>query len=81
MTHCQSCGMPMETEDLYGHNSDGTLNQDYCKYCYEDGEFTMDCSLEEMIENCIPFMVQEGMTPEEARKIMVETLPQLKRWC
>ena len=35
---CQSCGMPMTTE-IYGTNADGTLNEDYCMYCYKDGAF------------------------------------------
>ena len=23
-----------------GHNSDGSLNEDYCKWCYADGTYT-----------------------------------------
>lgn len=30
---CQSCGMPMGTVDLYGTETDGSKNADYCKYC------------------------------------------------
>ena len=36
---CQSCGMPMASDDLCGTNADGSANFDYCKYCYTDGEF------------------------------------------
>ena len=28
---CQSCGMPMESEDDFGTNADGSPNSDYCK--------------------------------------------------
>ena len=35
---CQCCGMPLEDE-LIGRNHDGTLNEDYCKWCYADGEY------------------------------------------
>lgn len=37
---CQSCGMPMGAADLYGTETDGSKNTDYCKYCYEHGAFT-----------------------------------------
>ena len=53
MKFCQSCAMPM-TEELYGSNKDGSKNEDYCIYCYENGEFTADISMEEMIDFCVP---------------------------
>jgi hypothetical protein len=80
MEFCQSCAMPM-TEDLYGTNADGTISTDYCKYCYARGNFIApDLTKEDMIEICIPFMVEQGM-PEENARILLETyLPKLKRW-
>ncbi len=48
---CQSCGMPL-TEDVLGTNADGSKNEDYCMYCYRDGHFLQDCTMEEMIEHC-----------------------------
>ncbi len=78
--YCQSCAMPMETEDLYGTNADGSKNSDYCKYCYDKGAFTAHCTMEEMIDFCVPVMVEHGQKEEEARKMMEECLPQLKRW-
>ncbi|ARE89036.1 Putative zinc ribbon domain protein [Clostridium formicaceticum] len=48
--YCQSCAMPMgDTDEMNGTNSDGTKNEDYCKYYYMDGAFTSDISMEEMI--------------------------------
>lgn len=78
---CQSCGMPMQTED-YGTNKDGGANSEYCKYCYENGAFTSDETMEQMIETCVPYMVKEdtGMTEEKARGMLQEVMPQLKRW-
>jgi hypothetical protein len=77
---CQSCGMPL-TEDLYSTNEDGTLNSEYCKYCFADGQFyAPDMTMEEMVEQCIPYVVELGMTEEAARQVVEETLPQLKRW-
>lgn len=46
---CQSCGMPMKDESIYGTNADGSKNSDYCIYCYKDGKFLQDCTMDEMI--------------------------------
>ncbi len=80
--YCQSCGMPL-TEEVYGTNENGSLNEKYCKYCYKDGHFTSDISMEEMIDFCVPIMVKEvpGLTAENARKQMEEYFPKLERWC
>ncbi len=57
---CQSCAMPMESEDVLGTNLDGSRNSDYCIYCYKDGKFTApDVTMEEEIEKCVPFMKEE----------------------
>ena len=81
--YCQSCGMPMgDTDELYGTNADQSRNEDYCEYCYQNGEFTADCSMEEMIEFCVPHMANAntGMDANQARSMMKEFFPQLKRW-
>ncbi|MDY4954117.1 MAG: zinc ribbon domain-containing protein [Candidatus Onthomonas sp.] len=80
---CQSCGMPMGQGDaLYGTEKDGSKSADYCKYCYDKGEFTFHGTVEEMIEICVPHMVQSHpeMSPEQAREMMRQFLPHLKRW-
>ena len=81
--YCQSCGMPMNNdENLFGHESDGSLNGDYCKYCYDNGTFTGECTMEQMIDTCLPFMLEAnpGMTKEQALSMMREFFPQLRRW-
>lgn len=30
---CQSCAMPLATPDLYSTEKDGSINEDYCKWC------------------------------------------------
>ena len=79
--HCQSCGMPM-TEELYGTKADGSKNETYCEYCYENGAFTFDGTMEEMIEMCVPYMATEesGLSADEARAMLNEVLPTLERW-
>jgi hypothetical protein len=81
MKICQSCGMPMNTEDMFGKNADGSKNEDYCTYCYPEGSFTNPSgSLQEMIETCIPFMMKEGYSETDARDYLIKNLTGLKRW-
>ncbi len=79
---CQSCGMPLTQDEVLGTNKDGTRNQDYCVYCYKDGAFTSDCTMEEMIDFCVKPMLEgnPGLTAEEAKSQMQAFFPQMKRW-
>ena len=38
---CECCGMPIKDADL-GREKDGRFNEEYCKWCYADGEYTLD---------------------------------------
>ena len=81
--YCQSCGMPLSEESHFGKNADGSKNEDYCCYCYENGAFNNpDMTMEEMIELCVPHVVEAKVCPdaESARKMMQEFFPTLKRW-
>ena len=53
---CQSCGMPMTADEQFGRNVDGSKNEEYCSYCYRDGAFTEDCTMNEMIDHCLQFL-------------------------
>ena len=77
---CQSCGMPITKNSLLGTNKDGSINKDYCKYCYQDGEFIDKGNMEEYIEMCSKYGAQAGMTNEEMRKHCEKLFPNLKRW-
>ena len=46
---CQCCGMPLEDDDIIGHNHDGSFNEDYCKWCYADGTYTYN-DMDDLIE-------------------------------
>lgn len=82
MQFCQSCGMPLAQEELKGTEAGGARNEDYCVYCYKDGAFTAQCTMEEMIDFCAPLEVEHGRFPDEAaaRKALMGYFPQLKRW-
>lgn len=75
---CQCCGMPMEDEIL-GKNQDGSLNEDYCQWCYADGTYTYS-DMDDLIRVCIPHMVQQGFSEEQARDYMKQMLPTLDYW-
>ncbi len=82
---CQSCGMPL-TDDVLGTNADGTKNEDYCMYCYRDGKFLQERTMDEMIEYCAQFVgavneeLAQPITKEEYIGQMKMYFPHLKRW-
>lgn len=80
MIICQSCAMPLEKDEDFSTNKDGSKNQEYCVYCYKSGEFKdPDITLEGMLDKVESIMKQRGM----AEDIIVKTkqmIPQLKRW-
>jgi len=83
---CQSCGMPLTKDEDCGRNADGSINFDYCRYCYADGKFLQECTMDEMIDHCAQFvdevnkMIPQPMTKEEYKQMMRGFFPMLKRW-
>lgn len=82
MKFCQSCGMPLVRPEDHGTEADGKVSQDYCQYCYQKGAFTSSMTMEEMIDFCVPHMVEgnPGMTPQQAKAQMEQFFPMLLRW-
>ena len=84
-TFCQSCGMPL-TEEYLGTNTDGSNTTEYCLYCFKEGAFTNDVTMDEMIEQNLEYLEEfnkdseHKYTREEARKEMQKYFPTLKRW-
>ena len=94
---CQSCGMPLTDNDK-GTNADGSRSEDYCVYCYKDGKFLADCTMEQdgkftqdmtmeqMIDHCAQFTDEintqsgQNLTKEQAKEMMRQFFPHLKRW-
>ncbi len=83
---CQSCGMPLNSAADHGTNTDKSQNDDYCTYCFKDGNFTQDVTMDEMINHCAQFIdefnkdSEKKMSKEEAIMQMKEYFPHLKRW-
>ena len=77
---CQSCGMPLDTEDVKGTEKNGSKSDEYCKYCYENGVFKdAEMNLNDMQNN-----VKSQMKTLEHHELEIQKainlLPALKRW-
>ena len=85
MRFCQSCGMPL-TDEILGTNADGSKSEEYCIYCFKDGAFTGDFTMEEMIDFCSQFVEQynkdsgQNLTQDEYKAMLRQYYPNLKRW-
>lgn len=77
---CQSCGMHIDNSNQRGTNEDKTLNEDYCTYCYQNGTFLYDDTMEQKVEKCIRFHIDENTNENAARKKLLNYFPTLKRW-
>lgn len=76
---CQCCGMPLEDDSIISHESDGSFNEEYCKWCYADGTYTYH-NMNDLIDICVKNMVNDQFIEEQARSYMEEILPQLDYW-
>ena len=75
---CQCCGMPLE-DAIIGKNKDGSLNEDYCQWCYADGTYTYS-NMDDLINVCVGHMAGEDFTEDQARAYMKQLLPTLDYW-
>ena len=77
--------MPL-TKEILGTNADGSKNEDYCIYCYKDGAFTGDFTMEEMAEYCSMYVGEynkntgKNLTACEYKQELLKYFPTLKRW-
>lgn len=75
---CQCCGMPLE-DSLLSREPDGTPNEEYCQWCYVNGQFAYPS-----LSSLIDFLVAHFCTPEfpedQARAYYSSHLRQLKHW-
>ena len=75
---CQCCGMPLEDSNI-SKEKDGFFNEEYCKWCYADGEY-MYHNMDDLIEVCVAHMANESFPSEQVRAYMKERLPKLDYW-
>lgn len=77
---CQSCGLPLDTEEVKGSEPSGLKNNEYCKYCYENGTFkNPKMNLDDM-KNTVETQMKKLKLPEYSIQKAINLLPALKRW-
>ena len=78
--YCQCCGMPLSDDSMISHEPDGTFNQDYCKWCYADGQFAYK-DKDSLLDFLLSHMPNPDNQPDaERRKLFDSHLSQLKHW-
>ena len=75
---CQCCGMPLKDTDI-SREPDGRFNEEYCKWCYANGNFCYT-SIEEMTDFLVKHMTSAGFSEDQARAYVGEMLPTLNYW-
>ena len=75
---CQCCGMPLTDGDI-SKEPNGFFNEEYCKWCYADGNFCYT-SLEELTDFLAGHMSNENFPEDQARAYLEEKLPTLNYW-
>lgn len=75
---CQCCGMPLE-DSFISKEKDGNFNEDYCKWCYADGEY-MYSNMDDLVDVCVTHMADAERSEAEVRAYLNATLPKLEYW-
>lgn len=77
---CQSCSMPIDDIEMRGPEKDGSKSDEYCKYCYLNGNFTdPNMELDEM-KAIVMTQLGKMRSPANVIEKAVTILPELKRW-
>ncbi len=77
---CQCCGMPLTEDANISREPDGYFNEDYCKWCYSDGDYVYKSK-----SDLLDFLVEHMPNPENLsdndRRVQYDGwLSQLKHW-
>ena len=76
---CQCCGMPLTDDGQISREPDGSFNEEYCKWCYADGQFVYQ-DMDQLLEFLVAHMSGKNFPPEQARAYFTDALPKLKHW-
>lgn len=81
MKSCQSCRLPLVLQ-VQGIESDNSKSETYCMYCYQNGAFTEELTMEDMTTRRAPVFTSSNpdMTIQEAFDLLHKLLPELERW-
>ena len=74
--------MPLAKPEDFGTDAHGFRVNDYCRHCFANGAFTEpQISIQSMIDRCVAVMEQQRIMPEgQARALLTDVVPKLKRW-
>lgn len=75
---CQCCGMPLDDTTI-SRETDGAFNEEYCKWCYTDGQFVYT-DLAQLTDFLVGHMANENWPPEQVRTYLEAMLPKLRHW-
>ena len=75
---CQCCGMPLDDSSI-SKETDGTFNEEYCKWCYTEGKFTYT-NIDDLIHFCAEHMSNENWSSDQVQAYMKDMLPKLNYW-
>lgn len=77
---CQCCGMPLNEDGVDSRETDGSYNDDYCKWCYANGAFSYQ-SKDALLDYLVSHMPNpDGLTDAERRRQVDANLSRLKHW-
>ena len=77
---CQCCGMSMKQDPQYGEtNANKSISTTYCSYCYQNGEFTFNGTVDEFQESCRQTMIENGHSKFLAW-LFTRGMKRLERW-
>ena len=71
--------MPLTDDGQLSRETDGSFNEEYCKWCYADGKFAYK-DMDQLLEFLVEHMSGENFPPEQARAYFAAALPKLKHW-
>ena len=78
---CQSCGMPLKTDEDKGTETNGQLSEKYCVHCYVNGEFTwQDATADQMRTFSMGVLTNEMHWPTFLARAATKNIPKLERW-
>ena len=80
MLVCQCCGMPMGEDGLLSRETDGSINENYCKWCYTGGSFAY-ASKDSLLDYLLAHAPNPDGTPDAVRRSLYDGyLSALEHW-
>ncbi|PWK20784.1 zinc ribbon domain-containing protein [Xanthomarina spongicola] len=78
---CQSCAMPLKKDPKGGStNADGTKNNMYCSYCFEDGKFLQPDISAQQMQVFVKDKLKSMGFPGFLAGFFTKGIPKLERW-